>query len=122
MKNKTLKFTSIAILLPVVALTLTGCWTPPNANVQPAGKPGLIQGNIPVQIIQDPVTVAAIDASQRTITLKHDDGTTKTFTLGQSVNNLDQIKAGDTVKALVKAELSVYILDHGRLANADGTS
>ena len=106
----------------MLALTLTGCWTPPKANVQPAGKPGLIQGGIPVAVIQYPVTVDAVDASQRTITLKHADGSTKTFHVGPTVNNLDQVKVGDVVKATVKAELSVYILDHGRLPGADGTS
>ncbi len=122
MNIKLLKFAHFTILLPAVALALTGCWTPPNANVQPVGKPGLIQGDIPVQVIQYPVTVEAVDAGQRTITLKQNDGTTKTFTLGKSVNNLDQIKMGDTVKALVKAELSVYILENGRLINADGST
>ena len=106
----------------MLALTLTGCRTPPNANVQPAGKPGLIQGGNPVAVIQYPVPVDAVDASQRTITLKHADGSTKTFQAGPTVNNLDQVKAGDVVKATVKAELSVYILDHGRLPGADGTS
>ncbi len=108
--------------LPAVALTLTGCWTTPNANVQPVGKPGLIQGGIPVEIIQDPVTVEYVDASQRMITLKRDDGTTKTFTVGETVNNLDQVKAGDQIKAVVKAELAVYILGNGRLPNPDGTT
>ena len=36
--------------------------------------------------------------------------------------NLDEVKVGDAIKAAVKAELSVYILDHDRLPNADGTS
>jgi hypothetical protein len=122
MKNKKLKFATIVTLLPAIALVLTGCWTPPNANVQPVGKPGLIQGGIPAEIIQDPVTVEAIDAGQRTLTLKRDDGTTKTFTVGEAVKNLDQVKVGDTLKATVKAELSVYILENGRLPNADGTT
>ena len=122
MKNKNFRFAAIATLLPVIALALTGCWTPPNANVQPAGKPGLIQGGIPVQIIREPVTVTAIDVSRRTITLKRDDGTTKTFTIGETVKNLDEVKVGDTVKAEVKAELFVYILDNDRLPNADGTT
>ncbi len=122
MKNKNFRSAAIATLLPVFALALAGCWTPPNANVQPVGKPGLIQGGIPVQIIQEPVTVAAIDASRRTITLKRDDGTAKIFTVGETVKNLDEVKVGDTIKAKVKAELSVYILDGGRLPNADGTT
>jgi len=108
--------------LPLLALTLTGCWTPPNANVQPAGKPGLVQGDIPVSIIQDPVTVVAIDVPGRTITLKHADGSTKKFILGPTVDNLDQVKFGDVIRATVKAKLSVYILENGRLPNADGTS
>jgi hypothetical protein len=122
MKINNFKLSILVTLLPAIALVLTGCWTPPNANVQPVGKPGLIQGGIPVEIIQDPVTVIALDAGQRTITLKRDDGTTKTFTVGETVKNLDQVKVGDTIKAAVKAELSVYILDNGRLPKADGTS
>jgi hypothetical protein len=116
------QFFAVAASLPMLALTLTGCWTPPSANVQPAGKPGLIQGGISVAVIQYPVTVDAVDASHRTITLKHADGSTKTFHAGPTVNNLDQVKVGDVVRATVKAELSVYILDHGRLPGADGTS
>ncbi len=112
----------MAACLPTLVLTLTGCWTPPDANVQPAGKPGLIQGGIPVNVIQYPVTVEAIDPDQRTITLKHADGSTKTFSLGPTVNNLDQIKVGALVKVTVKAELSVYILDHGQLPGAGGAS
>ena len=90
--------------------------------MQPVGKPGLIQGGIPVSIIQDPVTVMAVDAGERTIVLKHADGSTKTFNVMPTVQNFDQIKVGDVIKATVKAELSVYILDHGRLPNPDGTS
>ena len=108
--------------LPVVVLTLTGCWTPPNANVQPVGKPGLIQSGIPVQLIQEPVKVASLDAGKRLITLKHGDGSTKTFTVDASVQNFGQVKVGDTISATVKAEMAVYILENGRLPNADGTS
>jgi hypothetical protein len=112
----------LAAGLPVFPLILTGCATPPNANVQPAGKPGLIQGNIPVSIIQDPVTVVTLNAGERTIVLKHAVGSTKTFNVMPSVDNFDQVKVGDVIKATVKAELSVYILDHGKLPNPDGTS
>jgi hypothetical protein len=121
-KKNSLQFALLVACLLVIALAFTGCWTPPNANVQPVGKPGLIQGGIPVDVLQYPVTVETLDASQRTITLKNANGSTKTFYVSPAVNNLDQVKVGDVVKATVKAELSVYILDHGRLPNADGTS
>jgi hypothetical protein len=122
MSHKQFKFPIILTLLPVIALTLTGCWTPPNANVQPKGKLGLIQGDIPVQIVQDPVTVVAMDASLRTLTLKHQNGTTKVFTVAPKVENFDQLKVGDVIRADVKAEMSVYILEDGRLTNPDGST
>ena len=122
MKNKHLKFAVMGTMLPALALALTGCWTPPNADVQPVGKPGLIQGGIPVEIIQYPVTVTAIDTSRRTITLKHANDSTKIFTVSDTVKNLGDVKIGDTIKATVKAELFVYILDHGRMPGANGTT
>jgi len=122
MKNKIFRSAAIATLLPAITLVLTGCWTPPNANVQPVGKPGLIQGGIPVDIVQASVKVTSLDASQHTITLQHADGSTKTFSLADSVKNLDQVKVGDTIDATVKGELSIYILDNGMLPNADGTT
>jgi hypothetical protein len=123
MKNINFRFIALATLLLALALALAGCWTPPNANVQPAGKPGLIQGGIPVQnIIQESVKVTAIDTAGRTITLQHADGSTKTFTIGDTVKNLDDVKVGDTIKAEVKAELFIYILDNGRLPGANGTT
>jgi hypothetical protein len=50
-------------LLPAIALALTGCWTPPNANVQPMGKPGLIQGGMPIESVQASVKVTAMNAA-----------------------------------------------------------
>ena len=122
MKHKIPGLPIVLTLLPVIALALTGCWTPPNANVQPAGKPGLIQGHIPVQVVQDAVTVVALDSALRTVTLKHRDGTTKTFDVVPKVDNFDQLKVGDVIRADVKAEMSVYILENGRLPNADGST
>jgi hypothetical protein len=121
MKN-IFRFNTLTGSLVILAFALTGCWTPPNANVQPAGKPGLIQARIPVEIIQEPVTVTAVDWTNRTITLKRPEGTTKVFNVTQSVQNFAQVKVGDVIKAVVKAEMSVYILQNGRLPNADGTS
>lgn len=122
MKHNNFRFAGLAAWLPVIALALAGCATPPNANVQPAGKPGLVQGGIPVEITQASVKVTALDAGLHTITLQHDDGATKTFSLTDSVKNLDQIKVGDIVNATVQAELSVYILDHGMVPGADGAA
>ena len=107
---KNLKFATMATLLPAVALALAGCWTPPNANVQPEGEPRLIQSGFTVEVVQNPAPVAAIDASQHTITLKRTDGLTKTYAVGPNVKNFDQIKAGGQVKATVEDDLAVYLL------------
>jgi len=104
------------------ALVLSGCWTPPNANVQPAGNPGLIQGGIPVEVIQDDVKIVSLDADQRIITLSHADGTMKSYAINASVKNVPALKVGDTVTAYVNARVSVYILKNGELPGPDGTS
>jgi translation initiation factor IF-1 len=117
MKIKISSCAVAACLFPVVMLTLTGCWTPPNANVQPAGEPRLIQGGIPVESIKDHATVQAVDAGQSSISLKLSDGTLVTCIVSPQVKNFDKVKAGDKVKVTLAEELIVYVLKDGRLAN-----
>ena len=121
MKNKYAKWFALA-LASVGALALAGCWTPPNASVQPKGKPGLIQDGIAVESVKYPATVLAIDryASPRTTVLKFSDGTTNTYNVQRQVKNLDQVRVGDTVKATVMEDVAVYVLDNGKLP--DGTT
>jgi hypothetical protein len=104
-----------AVLLPIALITLTGCWTPPNAKVQPEGSPGLIQQGIMVESARNPATVKAIDLSSRTITLQFPDGTSATCEAGPGVKNFGKIQAGDKVKATMTKDLAIYILDNGRL-------
>jgi hypothetical protein len=115
MKTKTRTRTVVSLLLPVAVLALSGCWTPPNANVQPKGHPGLIQDGIAVQSVKDPAIVQAIDAGARTITLKLSDNTTATYKVGASVDNFGKVQVGDKVQVTVTEELAVYILENGRL-------
>lgn len=119
MKNTFLKWSPL-ILVSAAALALAGCWTPPNANVQPAGKTGLIQDGIVVESLQYPATVQAVDTGSRTITLALPDSITNTYTAGPKLENFDQIQVGQTVKATVTDELNVYALENGRLP--DGTT
>ncbi|MFZ0826614.1 MAG: hypothetical protein WAO02_04250 [Verrucomicrobiia bacterium] len=119
MKTRILKIVTLA-WMPVAALTLAGCWTPPNANVQPIGKPGLIQNGIAVESVKDPATVQAIDAAAGTITLQLSDKSTLTCKVGAQVEIPGHIQVGDQVKATVTEDLTVYILENGRLP--DGTT
>jgi hypothetical protein len=115
MKTKTRLKVIVAWLLPLAALSLTGCWTPPNANVQPSGEPRLIQDGIKVESVEEPATVQAVDAGSRTITLALPVGITNTYPVVPDLKNFDQIRAGQTVKATVSYELAVYLLANGRL-------
>lgn len=114
MKSKILKWAA-AVLTPLAALTLAGCWTPPNANVQPEGEPGLIQKGIKVDSVKDPATVQAVDTSARTITLKLSDNTTATYKVGAQVENFGTVQTGNQIAATVAEELDVYLLANGRL-------
>jgi hypothetical protein len=114
MKNKSVNWFP-PVLMSAAALALAGCWTPPNANVQPKAKAGLIQEGIPVKAVEYPATVKAIDAGTRTITLAVPGGVTMTYKAGPKVKHFDQVRVGDRVKATVTQDLAVYVLENGRL-------
>jgi hypothetical protein len=121
MKTKTRTNVALSFLFPIAALSLAGCWTPPNANVQPKGQAALIQNGILVESVKDPATVQAVDAGANTITLQLPDGTAATYKVGPQVKyNIAQFQVGNQVRATVTEELAIYILVNGRLP--DGTT
>ena len=83
------------------ALAISGCWTAPVADVQPKGEPRLIQGGIAVESVKDSATVQSVDPGARSLALTPRQGATYTYKAGPEVQNLDGIKAGDTVRATV---------------------
>jgi hypothetical protein len=106
----------------VAALAVSGCWTAPVADVQPKGEPRLIQSGIGVESVKDPAIVQSVDAGARTLVLtSRRQGAARTYTAAPQVQNLDRIKAGDTVRATVAEELAVYVLRDGQLPGAGGT-
>lgn len=119
MKTKKLNRATVT-LLPLLALALAGCWTPPNASVQPAGEARLIQDGIAIRSVKNPATVAAVDAVQGTVSLKLSDGSTITCKAGPKVKSLEQLKPGDQVRATVAEELAVYVLVNGQAPGAGG--
>jgi hypothetical protein len=120
-ETRTIKKTVFILSLAVVALTLTGCWTPPNANVQPGGEPRLIQSGVSADSDNVRATVQTIGASRSVLNLMFSDGTPVICTVRPQVKNLDQIQAGDQVKVTLAEKLAVYVLKDGRLTGADGT-
>src|SRR5690349_11039544 len=115
MKTELLNRAAFTLLLPVTALAVAGCWSLPNANVQPTGEPRMVDTGIAVHSVKNGAMVQSVDPRSRAIVLKLADGSTATYKVGQQVENLDQIKAGDKVKATVAEELTVYVLKNGQL-------
>jgi len=103
-----------------LTLTLTGCWTPPNANVQPPGEARLIQSGVMAEDNHLQATVQTIDVGQRVLKLQLADGTTLDCTVSPSVANFDQVQPGDQLKVTLTAKFAVYVLKDGRLAGAGG--
>jgi len=108
------------LVVPALALTLTGCWTPPNAHVQPPGEPRLIQSGVPAGNNHVRATVQSVQDSQRVLNLKLADGTLLACTVSPSVENFSQVQAGDQVKVALDLKLAVYVLKDGRLPGAGG--
>lgn len=100
----------------VIAIALSGCWTAPVADVQPSGEPRLIQSSIAVQSVQEAAVVASLDRGAGTIALRTRGWVqTSTYKLGPRVAGLNDIKAGDVVRATVSEDLVVYVLRDGEL-------
>jgi len=118
--NRSMKKLVFPLVFPVLALALTGCWTPPNANVQPPGEPRLIQSGVPASDNHVRATVQSVDAGQRVLNLKLADGTAIACTVNPSVENFNQVQAGDQVKVALDLKLAVYVLKNGLLPGAGG--
>jgi hypothetical protein len=121
MAAKIIKRVVFNVLSAITALFLTGCWTPPNATVQPKGEPRLIQSGVSVESVQELATVQAIDASQRIIRLKLSNGSLITCKVSQRVANFGQIQSGKKAKVTLAEKLAVYVLKDRRLPIAGGT-
>jgi hypothetical protein len=115
--NKIIPILTGTVLTPAILLILTGCWTPYNANVQPAGEPRLIQSGLKVDCVKVPATVQAVDVTARTVTLQlsESDKSPATYKAAAEVENLGSVQAGNKVSVNLTKELAIYLLDNGKL-------
>lgn len=98
-----------------LALVLAGCWAAPVATVQPRGEPRLIQDAIDVTSVKDVAVVSSLDRTAGAILLSTQGRTeTSRYKIGPKLSGLDDIKAGDVVRATVAEELAVYVLRDGQ--------
>lgn len=113
MKIKFLKLFLVAIL--PASLLLTGCWTNPNHLLPATGEPAFAGGMVLVNSGTVKAQVASVDLPRRVVVLQFKDGTTTTNVIGPAAVNLDQVKAGDTVKADIGSEVAIFIVKNGSL-------
>jgi hypothetical protein len=112
---------AILILPPAIAIFIfTGCWTPPNANVQLRGEARLIQNGVSADDNNVRATVQSVDANQRIFELKLADGTLVTCTVGTQGADFGKLQQGDHVKVTLAEKLAVYVLNNGKLPAAGG--
>jgi hypothetical protein len=110
MKQISLSATLGFAICALAVLTLTSCSS--THSTQPLGettrttmyKEG-VPGGVIVETTTLNATVAAIDTTNRTVTVAVKDGRRKVIGCGPEVVNFDQIRVGDHVRAVIKSEL-----------------
>ena len=109
-----------SILFLGLALSLAvACQSQPKVETHVEERP---DGVIVVETIRTQATVTAIDATNRTLTLKRRRGRAKTFKVGEHVVNFEQIRVGDEVHAMVIEELAVTLVSGGAPLATDGAA
>lgn len=98
------------MLLPAVMFAVVSCSSTDEGEGTPvvSTQPG-VPGGTAVNTYRITATVAAIDAVTRELTLTMPDGKRTIFVAGPDVVNFPQIQVGDQVKAVVTAQLAVYM-------------
>ena len=109
------------LLSLVAAMLLSGCWTPPNADIRPPGPSRVIQKGIVVNSTLRHAIVQSVDAQTRTIVLEVP-GTpgVHSYRASRQVSDLDRLHAGAMVHATVSEELTVYVSSDGGLPGVPG--
>jgi hypothetical protein len=117
-----LKRLGLVLLQLVFFGSLTGCWTPPNANVQPPGEPRLIQSGIPGELFHDQATVRTVDADKQLLGLKLSDGRWLDCHISPQVKTPRPLQPGDRIKVTLSGKLAVYVLHDGEMPVAGGSN
>ena len=119
MKTTSLLKLIIALVIPVVlTLALTSCSSTPKSGstVEPSASatgPEIVRGAIEVNALTETATVQSVNAADRSVVLKHSDGSTTTYECGSDVRNFDQIKVGDQVTATLAESVAIGLIKGG---------
>ncbi len=112
LKTKPLKLTTFA-LVSAALLTLTSCSSPstppPDVGTARIDYTKGLPGGVIVQTFKTTATVATIDQTKRTATLRSSDGKKFIVKLGPEAVNFDQVRVGDQVNATVVQKIVASI-------------
>ena len=121
MKKQILKLTAM-LLLPAALLAFIGCSSTSKNNPNVAMDQDLIQTRVLIDTETGTAVVESINASERTVVLRHPDGSRTTYECGPDVINFGQIKVGDQVTATVGEELAIVLTKRSVHPGASQTS
>lgn len=109
----------ISIFLCLAVSLAISCRTGPKVETTVEEGPGSV---VVVQTIRMQATVTAIDATNRTLTLKPRHGESKTVKLGEDAVNFRQVRVGDEVHAFLIEETAVTLVSGGAPASVGGVA
>lgn len=101
-------------LTVIAVLAAVGLAAPAVLAQQPAAGAGTVTATEPgkgtvANVVKLTAAVEAVDAANRTVTLKGPRGKVVTLPVGQDVKNFDQIKVGDQVEATYTEALAISV-------------
>lgn len=113
-------FQAVFPTISAAALLLASCASGPEdeKNTSTAYRQG-VPGGTWLESYKVPVTVAAIDPTNRKVTLVASDNSRNTFTAGSDFKGFDQLRVGDQLQAAIARELVVFLPQHGPPPEAD---
>ena len=95
------------LLMTMTVLLATGF-----ATLTRAQEP--VEGAIDaVDVVRATATVEKLDVEKRKVTLRFDDGSSKTMKVDKRVRNLDQVKVGDHLKLAYAEEIAIMVSNTG---------
>jgi len=115
MRNLSLRIALRLVLGVATALVLNAC-SSTHSTSEPLGETTRttmhregVPGVVIVESTTFDATVAAIDATNRTVTIQVKDGRRKVIGCGPEVVNFEQLRVGDHVQALIRSELTLAL-------------
>lgn len=118
MRSKKISSLGKILLVSLGVALLPACQTddaallppPPSSGAVSVFEPG-VPGGVNTNVSKATALVTAIDYKKRTVTLKNDQGETRTLKIGPAATNFNQIKTGDHVTVTVAEELAIFMRD-----------